>query len=93
MSQIHITREHPFSIDEAKMRLEVLRTRLKEKAGINSEWEGDQLLINGRGAHGAISLEAQAIVISLKLGLLLTPLKHMIEEKIHQGLDDAISRS
>ncbi|EDY87481.1 putative polyhydroxyalkanoic acid system protein [gamma proteobacterium HTCC5015] len=90
MSQIHIARKHPFSIEEAKQRLEVLRDRLRDKAGIQSQWNGNDLAIKGRGASGKIALSHDTIDVQLKLSMMLSPLKSTIEQKIHEGLDKAI---
>ncbi|MGM0563358.1 MAG: polyhydroxyalkanoic acid system family protein [Pseudomonadota bacterium] len=90
MSQINIVREHPFTTEEAKSHLEVLRDRLRDRAGIDSRWQGDRLEIQGRGARGQIQLYPDSLEVKLKLNMMLAPLKHTIEQKIHEGLDKAI---
>lgn len=93
MSQIHINREHPFSIAEARERVEGLRSKLKAKLGINSQWQGDELLFKGSGATGKITVTEQDIDVKIKLGLLMSALAPTLKEKISQGLDDAIRQS
>lgn len=92
MSQIHIHREHPLSIEEARERVEVLRGKLKSKLGINSQWQGDELLFKGSGATGKITVSTNNIDIKIKLGLLMSALAPTLKEKITKGLDEAIAQ-
>ena len=91
MSQIHINREHPFGIEEARERVEVLRAKLKSKLGVQSKWQDDELLFKGSGATGKITVTDKDIDVIVKLGLLLSALAPSIEESISKGLDDAIN--
>ena len=93
MSQIHINRAHHFSIEEARERFEVLRGKLKSKLGINSQWQGDELMFKGSGATGKITVTAKDIDVKIKLGLLMSALAPTLKEKISQGLDEAIAQS
>ena len=93
MSQIHINREHPFNIEEARERVELLRAKLKAKLGINSQWQGDKLLFKGSGATGNITVTEKDIDVKIKLGLLMGALAPTLKEKIAKGLDEAISQN
>lgn len=93
MSQIHINREHPFNIEEARERVEVLRGKLKDKLGINSQWQGNELSFKGSGTTGKITVTESDIDVRIKLGLLMGALAPTLKEKISQGLDDAINKS
>ncbi len=91
MSHIHINREHPFGIEEARERVEVLRGKLKSKLGVQSQWQEDELIFKGSGATGKITVTERDIDVIVKLGLLMGALAPTIKESIAKGLDEAIN--
>lgn len=93
MSQIQIHRTHPFSKDEARQRVDAVRGQLKEKLGIDADWQGDHLAFNGRGAKGQITVTDKDIEVNIALGLLLSAFAPKLKEKIEQGLDEAIQKA
>lgn len=93
MSTIKISREHPFSLDEARSRVDQLREGLKTKLGIDAKWQGDELHIDGKGAKGQVLVTEQNVDVQLKLNFLLSAMAPKIEEKIQEGLDKAIKQA
>lgn len=93
MSTINISRKHPFSLDEARTRVDKLREGLKAKLGIDAQWQGDELKIDGKGAKGKVSVTEECVDVNLKLSFLLSAMAPKIEAKIQEGLDKAINQA
>jgi putative polyhydroxyalkanoate system protein len=87
MSLIRIERTH--RLDHAHIRAEVesLAAELEHKLHGRYHWEGDTLRFSRAGASGQISVHPSSIVIEVKLGLALMPLRASVERTLKDYLD------
>ncbi len=88
MPSIEIRRPHQMSITEAHAVVEQVAARMNEKFGMQGQWEGDTLKFSRQGVNGTIAVGSDAVLVSAQLGLMLTPLKGMIEQEIRRKLDE-----
>lgn len=88
MPSIEIRRPHQMSITEARAVVDKVAARMNEKFGMQGQWDGDTLRFSRQGVNGTIAVDGDAVQVSAQLGILLTPLKGIIEQEIRSKLDD-----
>lgn len=88
MPSIDIRRTHNLSLPEARAVVEKVAARMHEKFDIAGRWEGDTLHFSRPGVNGQIAVGSDAIRVHAELGLLLSPLKGMVEQEIRRKLDE-----
>ncbi|HEY8587066.1 MAG TPA: polyhydroxyalkanoic acid system family protein [Rhodanobacter sp.] len=88
MPTIDIRRAHKLSLPEARAVIDQVAARMREKFGIDGRWQDDTLLFSRPGISGSIAVGKETIQVRAELGLLLTPLKPMIEQEIGRKLDE-----
>jgi len=88
MPKIDIRRPHQLPIAEARAVVDQVAARMHEKFGMDGRWQGDTLLFSRPGVSGAIAVGSDTIQVKAELGLLLAPLKGMIEQEIRRKLDE-----
>ncbi|MGB3271178.1 MAG: polyhydroxyalkanoic acid system family protein [Rhodanobacter sp.] len=88
MPSIHIRRPHQLPIAEARARVEQVVARMQEKFGLVGAWQGDTLGFSRPGLTGSIAVEREAIEVQARLGMMLTPLKGVIEQEIRRKLEE-----
>lgn len=88
MPSIDIRRPHRLPIAEARSRVDQVAARMQEKFGLTGDWQGDTLGFSRPGLTGAIAVEPEAIQVQARLGMMLTPLKGVIEQEIRHKLDE-----
>jgi putative polyhydroxyalkanoate system protein len=88
MSHIVINRSHPLTLDQSRQAAETLAAQLADHYNIHCHWQGDSLHFERSGVNGQIALEPGQVRINARLGFLLVPLKHRLEQEIHRYLDD-----
>ncbi|MEO6926934.1 MAG: polyhydroxyalkanoic acid system family protein [Rhodanobacter sp.] len=88
MPSIEIRRPHQLSIAEARAVVDKVAARMQEKFGMSSQWQGDSLGFSRPGVTGSIAVESDAIQVRAQLGMMLSPLKGMIEQEIRRKLDE-----
>lgn len=88
MPKIDIRRPHQLSIAEARAVVDQVAARMHEKFGMDGRWQDDTLLFSRPGVSGSIAVGSDAIQVKAELGLMLTPLKGMIEQEIRRKLDE-----
>ncbi len=87
---MHIRREHHFTHDEVRDKVDHLATDLNRRFGIRSHWEGDQLIFDGHGAKGKVTLGEDYVELNARLGLALKLMEPTLKNIIEQSLDDHI---
>lgn len=87
MSHIAIHRAHDLTLDQARRATESLAGQLADRYDLSHRWEGDSLYFERSGVSGQIDLEPGAVRISVRLGFLLVPFKHTLEQEIHRQVD------
>lgn len=94
MANIHIKRKHDLNRTAARAKVEELARSLQEKLGTNYHWDGDCLRFKRTGASGFIDVSREGEVeVDVNLGLVLRPMKGMIETSINEGFDSALGGS
>jgi putative polyhydroxyalkanoate system protein len=88
MPKIDIRRPHQLSIAEARAVVDQVAARMHEKFGMDGRWQDDTLLFSRPGVSGSIAVGSDAIQVKAELGLMLTPLKGMVEQEIRRKLDE-----
>ncbi|HEX7341712.1 MAG TPA: polyhydroxyalkanoic acid system family protein [Rhodanobacteraceae bacterium] len=88
MSTIDITRQHHLAPDQARAVIEHIADSLEHKFGVTPQWDGDTLRFARSGVDGFIALGAGFVHVNARLGLLLSPLKPMVEMEIRSKLDE-----
>lgn len=88
MPKIDIRRPHNLQMDQARTVVEKVAMRMREKFDMQSRWEGDTLRFSRSGVSGAIAVAPQSVHVTAELGLMLSPLKGMVEQEIRRKLDE-----
>ncbi|NII10366.1 polyhydroxyalkanoic acid system family protein [Oleiagrimonas sp. C23AA] len=91
MPSIDISRSHSLGKEGARDVVEKVAARMQAKFDVSTHWEGDTLKFQRSGVDGAISVEPTHVNVSAKLGMLLSPLKPMIEQEIARKLDEYLA--
>ena len=92
MPRIDIRRPHRLPSSEAHAVIDHVAARMREKFQVTTQWQGDSTLTFQRpGISGKIAIGADEIHVSAELGMLLSPLKGMIEQEIRRKLDEHFS--
>ena len=68
--------------------IDQVAVRMREKFDIQSHWQAETLAFERPGISGNISIGSDEIHVSARLGVLLSPLKGMIEQEIRRKLDE-----
>ncbi len=88
MSEIRICRQHGKTLPEARQAAEHLASELRADLDMTYAWNGDVLNFKRSGVSGELSVDDREVAISIKLGLLLTAFKPVIEQEIHKFFDE-----
>ena len=92
MPSLDIRRPHRLSAAEAHAVIDQVAARMREKFQVQTQWQNDTTLSFERpGINGKIAIGANEIHVSVQLGMLLSPLKGMIEQEIRRKLDEHFS--
>jgi len=88
MAKIDIHREHHLSLPQARAVVDKVAAKMSEKFGTQSQWQADTLKFSRTGVNGTIAVENGAVQVHAELGMLLSPMKNMIEQEIRNKLDE-----
>ena len=88
MSRIQLKRPHQMTLVEARSVIDQIAARMREKFGMACEWHGDSLRFTRPGVKCDIAIGAGEILVNAELGLMLSPMKGMIEQEIRRKLDE-----
>lgn len=91
MPSIDIHRTHTVGLQRARAIVDHTAQRMHEKFGAQTEWRGDVLHFRRSGVDGTIAVDATAIEVHARLGMLLSALRPMIEQEIRRSLDEQFS--
>ena len=87
MADIRIQRSHELGHTKARAAAEKIAVHLQEKYQLNYRWEGDSVQFKRTGVSGHLEVTNNEVMLQVKLGFLLMPLKHQIEQEIHRYID------
>lgn len=88
MPKIAIHRPHQLSLTQARAVVDQVALRMREKFGMRGQWQGDTLSFSRPGVSGTIAVASDAIQVNAELGMMLAPLKGLVEQEIHRKLDE-----
>ncbi|RDS83929.1 polyhydroxyalkanoic acid synthase [Dyella monticola] len=88
MPSIDIRRPHQLSSAEAHAVIDKVAARMREKFDVQTQWQNEALTFQRPGINGKIAINSDEIHVSAQLGMLLSPLKSMIEQEIRRKLDE-----
>jgi putative polyhydroxyalkanoate system protein len=88
MPKIDIRRPHQLSLSEARAVVDKVAARMHEKFGMEGQWQGDILRFSRPGVNGSIAVASDVIHVTAELGMMLAPLKGMVEQEIRRKLDE-----
>jgi putative polyhydroxyalkanoate system protein len=86
MADIFIVHPHSFTEQEIPSLMEKLSSSLTRKIDAVCEHDGKQLCFSRSGAKGKVLVDDDKLVIEVQLGLMLKPMKSMIERQIRDEL-------
>ncbi|HET8935861.1 MAG TPA: polyhydroxyalkanoic acid system family protein [Polyangiales bacterium] len=88
MADIRVERTHALG-KEAGLRAALrVAERMKEKAQVDFRVNGDVIEFERTGAKGSLSVTDDRVIAEVKLGLMLKPMRGLVESKI----DDYFTR-
>lgn len=82
MALIDIRHDHTRDCAQSREAIEDLATQLDRKLDMAHHWEGDTLHFSRPGIQGHIAVQPRQIHVSAKLGMMMSPMKGMIEARI-----------
>lgn len=91
MSHICISRHHTMDREHVRSMTQELGEKLKSKFGGDYRWEGDMVHYKYSGVDAKVSFDESHLEVNVKLGLLMSALKGMIEAEVNKYLDDHVS--
>ena len=92
MSKIHVVRAHRLGLPAARAEIERIAARVRDEYGAQYHWNADTLHFKRSGLSGRIAVDEASIDLTIKLGLLLTPMKSQIEDRLTRKTDEALVR-
>jgi putative polyhydroxyalkanoate system protein len=90
MADINIARKHTLGKEEAKKRANDMLDKMKDKVGIKGSWSGDTFNVTDP-VKGTFVVTDTEIKCELSLSFMMKAMKGMIEGKINESLDKALS--
>lgn len=91
MATIQFKRSHTMEQEHVRQQVQMLADKLASELGATCQWQGDTLHFERSGAKGDIQCGDGYLEFSLKLGMLLAPLKGKIEKTVTEYLDQHLS--
>jgi putative polyhydroxyalkanoate system protein len=93
MATIRIDRPHHRSQADAKALVEHIARDFEKRFDLAWHWDGDDVHFRRPGVSGSMQVGATNIVLEVRLGLLLAPLKPAIERQMNAHLDQLDDRA
>jgi putative polyhydroxyalkanoate system protein len=87
MATIRIDRPHHMSQRDAKALAERLACDFEKRFELVWRWDGDAIHFERRGATGQMQVGPTNLLLVVRLGMMLAPLKPVIEKRVNAELD------
>ncbi|MFV0276967.1 MAG: polyhydroxyalkanoic acid system family protein [Parahaliea sp.] len=91
MAGFRLTKHYTMSRDELREAAEGLAAQLERQHGVRSSWNGDTVRITGSGVDGELSIHGDVVDVSVRLGLLASAFKPVLQAEVQRYLDEHIS--
>ncbi len=92
MSKIHVARPHRLGLEAARAEIERIAARVHDEYGAEYHWDGDVLHVSRSGIGGMIAVADDSMDLWIDLGLLLSPMKAEIEDRLTRKIDEMLAR-
>ncbi|MDO5505640.1 MAG: polyhydroxyalkanoic acid system family protein [Pseudoxanthomonas suwonensis] len=86
MSPIDIIHPHPLPQDQARQALDDIAASLRERFGVNVQWQDGGMHFSASGVDGTIALEPGQLHLRAELGFPLSLMQESIETRIRDLL-------
>ncbi len=90
MAGFRMTKPYTMPKDELRAAAEGLARSLEREHGVRSRWDGDSVQIKGAGLDGRLSFHDDLIDVSVKLGLLTSAFKGLLQAEVKRYLDEHV---
>ncbi len=87
MPHIDVTRRHDLGLERARQAAEEVADELSGHIALRTHWEGDTLVARGPGFDGHFHAAHDEVRVTVRLGLMLRPLRYSIRSEIDDYLD------
>jgi putative polyhydroxyalkanoate system protein len=88
MASINIVRSHKLGRAKARTAVDRMAADISKKLQATTAWQGDSLEFSRSGARGRIDVEEDKVRVNVDLGMMLSPMRGMIEQQINSYLDE-----
>ncbi|RMH94906.1 polyhydroxyalkanoic acid synthase [Lysobacter pythonis] len=90
MADLDILHPTALGMSEARLAVEGVARTLRERFGIESAWEGDELRLQHGGVDGRIALSPGRAQVNAQLGFPYSAMQGMIETEIRRVLAEKL---
>ncbi len=90
MAKITVERPHSLGKEKAREKAELLVEKLADKYGIEHEWSGDVVKLEGKGAKGSVDVGENFVRVNLELNFFLSAMSGQIQAEVERQLDKAL---
>ncbi len=85
---MRIWRRHSLGIEEARKRANRVAETVGRQYSLRSRWQGDRLIVTGKGVNGHLEVADESIEMVVQLGFALRWLEAPIRNAIENAIDD-----
>ncbi|MGL6573769.1 polyhydroxyalkanoic acid system family protein [Aeromonas hydrophila] len=93
LSTIQVSRQHPLGLAGARLAAEAIAQDMSEEYELYCEWEDEEetrLLFRGAGVNGSLFLTDDTLSLEVHLGLMLLPVRSVLEQEILEYVDQRL---
>lgn len=91
MARITVERQHTLGKEKAREKAEIMLQKLSDKYGIEHEWTGDTVALEGKGAKGTVAVEDEWVRVSIDLNFFLSAMSGSIQSEVERQLDKVLT--
>lgn len=90
MASLHIEHATSFKKDQIRGKLGEVMGKIEEKFSLKGAWRGDEYTFSRSGVDGKAVISDGRVVVDIKLGLMLSALKGVIESEMKTKLREGL---
>ena len=91
MAGFRVSKPYTMPVEELREAAQGLAATLEQQHGVKARWQGDSVRIKGAGVDGELSFEGGVVDVSVRLGLLASAFKGLLENEVRRYLDEYIT--
>lgn len=88
---MRIRRNHNLGIEEARTRADRIADDLKEQFSVTKHWQGDSLIVKGKGVSGHLDVDDTHFELNVTLGFALKLMEGPIRSVIEKTIDEELA--